>query len=226
MANENKETDKDLKKAAEANGEKAVDDTTTAEGAGAADEAAAAEGVAGEDKGTDAADVEKDGADNAKDPDTDGGKQSKAAKKDPKDALIEELQDKNKRQLAEFVNFRNRTEKEIAARYELGVRDVVEKILPVVDNFERGFDTLSEEEGRTPFAEGIDKVFKQLMKVFEDMDIKAIEAVGQEFDPNLHNAVMHIEDDSVGENVIVEEFQKGYTYRGTVVRHSMVKVAN
>lgn len=152
-------------------------------------------------------------------------KKSKKEKKDAKDALIEELQDKNKRQLAEFVNFRSRTEKEMAARYELGARDVVEKILPVVDNFERGFGTISQ-DGMTPFEEGMDKVFKQLMKVFEDMDVKTIEAVGAEFDPNLHNAVMHVEDDSVGENVIVEEFQKGYTYRGTVVRHSMVKVAN
>lgn len=153
-------------------------------------------------------------------------KEDDNAKKDPKDQLIEELQDKNKRQMAEFVNFRNRTEKEMAARYEIGARDVVEKILPVVDNFERGFASLTEEELNQPFAAGMDKIFKQLLKTLEDMDVKAIEAVGQEFDPNLHNAVMHVEDESAGEGVIIEEFQKGYTYRGNVVRHSMVKVAN
>ena len=114
----------------------------------------------------------------------------------------------------------------MAARYEIGARDVVEKILPVVDNFERGFASLTEEELSQPFAAGMDKIFKQLLKTLEDMDVKAIEAVGQEFDPNLHNAVMHVEDEAVGEGVIIEEFQKGYTYRGNVVRHSMVKVAN
>ena len=140
--------------------------------------------------------------------------------------MIDELQDKLKRQMAEFVNFRNRTEKEMAARYEVGARDVVEKILPVVDNFERGLGTVSEEDKNSPFVEGMDKIFKQFLKVLEDMDVKPIEAVGKEFDPNLHNAVMHVEDDSVSENVVVEEFQKGYTYRDSVVRHSMVKVAN
>lgn len=147
-------------------------------------------------------------------------------KKDPKDQLIEELQDKSKRQMAEFVNFRNRTEKEMAARYEIGARDVIEKILPVVDNFERGFNGVTEEDMNQPFTAGMDKIFKQLLKTLEDMDVKPIEAVGKEFDPNLHNAVMHVEDESVGDGVIVEEFQKGYTYRGNVVRHSMVKVAN
>lgn len=153
-------------------------------------------------------------------------KEEKKAKKDPRDQLIEELQDKNKRQMAEFVNFRNRTEKELAARYEIGARDVVEKILPVVDNFERGFDSISEEERQTPFAAGMDKVFKQLLKALEDMDVKPVEALGAQFDPNFHNAVMHVEDENIGENIIVEEFQKGYTYRGSIVRHSMVKVAN
>lgn len=152
--------------------------------------------------------------------------ESKKEAKDPKDAIIEELQDKNIRQMAEFVNFRNRTEKEMAARYELGAKDVVEKILPIVDNFERGFACLTDEGRKEPFADGMDKIFKQLMKVLEDMDVKVIEAAGCEFNPELHNAVMHVEDDSVGENIIVEEFQKGYTYRGSVVRYSMVKVAN
>lgn len=150
----------------------------------------------------------------------------KEEKKDAKDRLIEELQDKNKRQMAEFVNFRNRTEKEMAARYELGARDVIEKILSVADNFERGFDSLSDKERQEPFAAGMDKVFRQLAKTLEDMDVKPIEALGAPFDPDFHNAVMHVEDENAGENVVVEEFQKGYTYRGVVVRHSMVKVAN
>ena len=170
--------------------------------------------------------VEETSQENAKAAEEATEKADDKTKKDPKDQLIEELQDKNKRQMAEFVNFRNRTEKEMAARYEIGARDVVEKILPVVDNFERGFASLTEEELSQPFAAGMDKIFKQLLKTLEDMDVKAIEAVGQEFDPNLHNAVMHVEDEAVGEGVIIEEFQKGYTYRGNVVRHSMVKVAN
>lgn len=145
---------------------------------------------------------------------------------DPKDAIIEELKDKNTRQMAEFDNYRKRTEKEKSAMYEIGAKDIIEKILPIVDNFERGLGTLSDEEKSSPFADGMDKVFKQLTKALEDMNVKAIEAVGKEFDPNFHNAVMHVDDDSVGDNIIVEEFQKGYTYRDSVVRHSMVKVAN
>lgn len=147
-------------------------------------------------------------------------------KKDPKDALIEELQDKNRRQMAEFDNFRKRTEKEKASMYEFGAKDIIEKILPVVDNFERGLACITEEEKATPFADGMDKVYKQMVKALDDMGVKPIEAVGMEFDPNLHNAVMHVDDESVGDNVIVEELQKGYTYRDSVVRHSMVKVAN
>ena len=108
----------------------------------------------------------------------------------------------------------------------IGAKSVIEKILPVIDNFERGLGTLSEEEAQTPFAEGMDKIYKQLLKTLDEMDVKPIEAVGQEFDPNFHNAVMHVEDENVGENIVVEEFQKGYLYRESVVRHSMVKVAN
>jgi molecular chaperone GrpE len=154
------------------------------------------------------------------------GETAKETKKDPKDVLIEELTDKNRRQMAEFDNFRKRTEKEKASMYEFGARDVIEKILPVVDSFERGLASISDEDKGSPFADGMDKVYKQLAKALEDMGVKPIEAVNQEFDPNLHNAVMHVEDDTVGDNVIVEELQKGYTYRETVVRHSMVKVAN
>jgi len=147
-------------------------------------------------------------------------------KKDPKDAVIEDLQDRVKRQMAEFDNFRKRTEKEKSAMFEMGASDVIKKLLPIVDNFERGFKSVSEEELETPFAKGMDMVYKQTVKMLSDMDVKPIEALGSEFNPDFHNAVMHVEDDSAGENIIVEEFEKGYTYRDTVIRHSMVKVAN
>lgn len=150
----------------------------------------------------------------------------KEKKKDKKDIQIDELTDKYKRTMAEFDNFRKRTEKEKSAMYEVGARDVIEKILPVVDNFERGLKTVAEEEKDNPFVDGMDKIYKQLIKTLEDMDVKPIEALDKEFDPAFHNAVMHVDDENVGENVIVEEFQKGYMYRNTVVRHSMVKVAN
>lgn len=150
----------------------------------------------------------------------------KDKKKDKKDELIEELTDKYKRTFAEFDNFRKRSEKEKASMYEIGARDVIEKILPVVDNFERGFNAVSEEEKATPFADGMDKIYKQLLKTLEDMGVKEIEALGKEFDPNLHNAVMHVEDENLGENEVAEVLQKGYMYRDIVVRHSMVKVAN
>ena len=151
---------------------------------------------------------------------------SKAPKKDKKDDQIADLTDKLTRQMAEFDNYRKRTEKEKSAMYEIGAKDVIEKILPVVDNFERGFVTVSEEEKENPFVQGMDKVYKQLMTVLEGLGVKPIEALGQEFNPDLHHAVMHVEDEEAGENVIVEEFQKGYMYRDSVVRYSMVKVAN
>ena len=147
-------------------------------------------------------------------------------KKDKKDEKIEELTDRVKRQMAEFDNFRKRTEKEKASMYQIGARVVIEKILPVVDNFERGLATIPEEDAGNPYAEGMEKIYKQLMTVLDDLGVKAIEAVGQEFNPDFHNAVMHVEDEEAGENVIVEEFQKGYLYKEQVVRHSMVKVAN
>ena len=147
-------------------------------------------------------------------------------KKDKKDEKIEELTDRVKRQMAEFDNFRKRTEKEKASMYQIGAREVIEKILPVVDNFERGLATVPQEDATNPYAEGMEKIYKQLMTVLDDLGVKAIEAVGQEFNPDFHNAVMHVEDEEAGENVIVEEFQKGYLYKEQVVRHSMVKVAN
>ena len=150
----------------------------------------------------------------------------KKEKKDKKDEKIEELTDRITRQMAEFDNFRKRSEKEKSQMYEIGAKDIIEKILPVVDNFERGLGSVPEEEKNAPFVEGMEKIYKQLMTTLESVGVKPIEAVGQEFNPDFHNAVMHVEDDEFGENIIAEEFQKGYMYRESVVRHSMVKVAN
>ena len=147
-------------------------------------------------------------------------------KKDKKDEQIEELMDKLTRQMAEFDNFRKRTEKEKSAMYEVGAKDIIEKILPVIDNFERGLDAVTEEQKNDSFVTGMEMIYKQIMTTLDGVGVKVIEAVGQEFNPDLHNAVMHVEDEEAGENIIVEEFQKGYTYRDSVVRHSMVKVAN
>ena len=148
------------------------------------------------------------------------------SKKDPKDEKIEELTDRVTRQMAEFDNFRKRTEKEKSAMYEIGVKSVIEKLLPIVDNFERGFSTVAEEDKEDSFVKGMEMVYKQILTTLETIGVQPIEAVGQEFNPDLHNAVMHVEDETVGENIIVEEFQKGYTYHDAVVRYSMVKVAN
>lgn len=182
-----------------------------------------------EDDGTQAESSAQEAADSKE---TGDGTESEAEekidskKKDPKDTLIDELQDKVKRQMAEFDNFRKRTEKEKSAMFEMGASDIIKKLLPIIDNFERGFKSITDEEKETPFAKGMDMVYKQTMKMLEDADVKPIEALGLEFNPELHNAVMHVEDDSVGEGIIVEEFEKGYIYRETVIRHSMVKVAN
>ena len=147
-------------------------------------------------------------------------------KKDERDEKIEELSDKLLRQMAEFDNFRKRTEKEKSAMYEIGAKDIIEKLLPIVDNFERGLAAVPEEQKEDAFVTGMEMIYKQMMTMLEGVGVKPIEAVGQEFNPDLHNAVMHVEDETVGENVVVEEFQKGYTYRDSVVRYSMVKVAN
>ena len=162
----------------------------------------------------------------AKDASGSGKKRWKDKKKDKKDEQIEELTDKVKRQMAEFDNFRKRTEKEKAQMFEMGAKSIIEKLLPVVDNFERGIAALTEEEKGTGFADGMEKVYKQMMTMLEEAGVTPIEAEGKEFDPNLHNAVMHIEDENLGENIVAQEFQKGYMYRDTVVRHSMVQVAN
>ncbi len=155
-------------------------------------------------------------------------KEEKSDKKesDAKDQQIEELNDRVMRQMAEFDNFRKRTEKEKQMMFDTGARSIIEKILPVVDNFERGLAAIPEDQKDDPVSEGMDKIYKQLITTLEEAGVKAIEAVGAEFDPNLHNAVMHIDDESFGENIVAEEFQKGYLYHDSVVRHSMVKVAN
>ena len=150
----------------------------------------------------------------------------KKEKKDKKDEQIAELTDKLKRQLAEFENFRNRTDKEKSQMYAVGAKDVIEKILPVIDNFERGLKSIPVDQKGGPVASGMEMIYKQLITVLSDLGVTPIEAVGQEFDPNLHNAVMHAEDEGLGENIVAEEFQKGYKYKDTVLRHSMVKVAN
>ena len=151
---------------------------------------------------------------------------AKKEKKDKKDEKIEELTDRLTRQMAEFDNFRKRTEREKSQMYEIGAKDIIEKILPVIDNFERGLAAVPEESKEDPLVEGMEKIYKQIMTTLEGVGVKPIEAVGQEFNPDFHNAVMHVEDEEAGENIITEEFQKGYMYHDSVVRHSMVKVAN
>ena len=165
-----------------------------------------------------------------KDVQTEDKKRFFGKKKDKKDKQIEDLtaqlDDLRKRNLAEFENFRKRTEKEKSTMFDMGAKSVVEKLLPIIDNFERGFAGLSEEQMSDPFVSGMDMVYKQLVKALADMGVEPIEAVGKPFDPNLHNAVMHFEDENLGENTVAQEFQKGYLYHGSVVRHSMVQVAN
>lgn len=153
-------------------------------------------------------------------------KNNKAKEMAAKDQKIEELTDRLMRTMAEFDNFRKRSDKEKTTMYDMGVKSIIEKILPIVDNFERGFGTISEKEKESAFAQGIELIYRQLMTALDEIGVKPIDAVGKEFDPNIHNAVMHGEDDSLGENIISDEFQKGYQYRDIVVRHSMVKVVN
>ena len=178
-----------------------------------------------EDMVKEAVEEAKKSAAEAKEAETDTDETTETSE-DKKDEQIEDLNDRLKRQMAEFDNFRKRTEKEKSQMYEVGAKDIIEKILPVVDNFERGLDAVKEEDKEDPFVQGMEKVYKHLLTTLEGIEVKPIEAVGQPFDPNFHNAVMHVEDENFGENIVAEEFQKGYTYRDSVVRHSMVKVAN
>ena len=153
-------------------------------------------------------------------------KYARMNQKDKKEEKIEELTDRVKRQMAEFENFRKRTEKEKSSMYEMGARSVIEKILPIIDNFERGLDTVPEDEADSPFTEGMRKIYKQLMTELENMGVKPIECVGKEFDPNFHNAVMQVESEEYESGIVAQEMLKGYTYRDSVVRHSMVAVVS
>ena len=202
----NQELEKELDETVEA-AEEAAEETVEAEETTeeAAEEAVESEEEAGEKKGL-------------------FGK--KKDKKDKKDLKIEELEDKVKRQLAEFENFRNRTEKEKSRMYEFGARDVIEKMLPVVDSFERGLAAIPEAEKGGPVASGMEMIYKQIMTTLEGLGVTPIDALNKPFDPNFHNAVMHVEDDEIEESTVVEEFQKGYIYKEHVIRYSMVKVAN
>lgn len=146
--------------------------------------------------------------------------------KDSKDAKIADLEDRLKRQIAEFDNFRKRTEKEKSAMFDMGARHIIEAILPTIDNFERGLKTVPEDKEAKAFYDGMEMIYKQMLKVLSDVGVTAIDCLDKEFDLNLHNAVMHVEDEAYGNNIIIEEFQKGYKYKDTVIRHSMVKVAN
>lgn len=217
-----KEAVEEAKKAAEAaeavnqdaDAEAEDEEGTEAENAEDGEEAESAEGADSE---------TEDSKDEAKENEKSG---KKLFGKNKKDEKIEELTDKLTRQMAEFDNFRKRTEKEKSQMYEVGAKDIIEKILPIVDSFERGLGAVKEEDKEDPFIQGMEKVYKQFITTLEGIEVKPIEAVGQPFDPNFHNAVMHVEDENLGENIIAEEFQKGYMYRDSVVRHSMVKVAN
>lgn len=171
-----------------------------------------------------AAEIAEEATEEAEDAKPEKRKKRSDKKADALQEKIDELEDKAKRQLAEFDNFRKRTEKEKALMFETGAKSVIEKILPVVDNFERGLATIPESDAESPFAEGMTMIYKQLITELEKMDVKPIEAVGCEFNPDLHNAVMQVESEEFESGVVAQELQKGYTYRDTVVRHSMVAV--
>ena len=218
-----KELEKELQEAAEQQAEEAAE---TGEVSEEAPEAATDEAETAEAEGTE--EVSEDAADGGDEKEEKPRKKlfgGKDKKKDKLQEQLDELKDKNLRQMAEFENYRRRTEKEKQAMFETGAKSVIEKLLPVVDNFERGLGALKEEE-KGAFSDGMEMIYKQLMGELEKLEVKPIDAVGKEFDPNLHNAVMHVDDEELGENVVAEELQKGYMYRDTVVRHSMVKVAN
>lgn len=203
--------------------DKVVEETTDTE------ETKAAEESAEETKAEDTAETEnaQDAEETSEETETKEKKDGifgKKKKKDKKDEQIEDLNDRLRRQMAEFDNFRKRSEKEKSQMFDMGARSIIEKVLPVVDNFERGLAAVPEEQKDDAFVTGMDKVYKQMMTEFDSIGVKPIEAVGQEFDPNLHNAVMQVESDEYESGVIAQELQKGYTYHDMVVRHSMVGV--
>lgn len=218
----------DLEKDAAENAAKEAD--TEGQAAENADEAETGEEARPEE--TDEAEADETEADATEDDakDADGKAEDKKGffkkKKDKKDEQIEELNDKLKRQMAEFDNFRKRTEKEKAQMYDMGARCIIEKILPVIDNFERGLAGVPEENKEDAFVVGMDKVYKQMLTELDGIGVKPIEAVGQEFDPEFHNAVMQVESEEYESGVVAQELQKGYMYKDSVVRHSMVAVVS
>ena len=217
------DTEKNAKDADAAENNGSAQNTESAENENKAD---AADSAASDETDSAAETESADEAEGAQEPDSKKkksflGKDKKSNKLQEK---VDELEDRVKRQMAEFDNFRKRTEKEKSAMFETGAKSVIEKILPVVDNFERGLAGLSEEEMKQPFAEGMNMVYKQLMAELEKLDVKPIKAVGCEFNPELHNAVMQVESEEYESGVVAQELQKGYTYRDSVVRHSMVAV--
>lgn len=222
MADQNKELEKELNdamnEAQEELKEEAAAEQDATENAEAAETAEAAGEASEENEASDAeASEEKEGKFFKKGKKTD-------KKNDKLQEKVDELEDKVKRQMAEFDNFRKRTEKEKGMMFETGAKSVIEKILPVVDNFERGLATIPEEDKGAPFAEGMNMVYRQLITELEKLDVKPIEAVGKEFNPDFHNAVMQVESEEYESGVVAQELLKGYTYRDTVVRHSMVAV--
>ena len=168
--------------------------------------------------------MENDSNEEAKNDEPDKDVKEETLVKDPKDEKIEELEDRFKRQLAEFDNYRKRTDKEKEQMFETGAKSVIEKIIPIVDNFERGIDNIKEEDEGNPHAEGMKMIYKQLMTELEKLEVKPIEAVGKEFNPDFHNAIMQTESEEYESGIVAQEFQKGYTYRDSVIRHSMVSV--
>lgn len=190
-------------------------------------EEAAEETVISEEESQTEEDSQKDDAKKKEEKKILGRKKDKNVEKIEKlEEKLADLEDKRMRQLAEFENFRKRSEKEKSQMFEVGAKTVVEKMLPVIDNFERGLLAVPEEEKDTPFVQGVELVYKQLLTAFDELGVKPIEAVGEVFDPNLHNAVMMVDDDKLESGIVAEEMQKGYLYKDSVVRHSMVKVVN
>lgn len=186
----------------------------------------ASEEEAAKEQETDADTVKAEGEESAEAEANEEAEAEAKEEKDPKQARIEELEDMVKRQLAEFDNFRKRTDKEKDTMFEAGARSVIEKLLPVVDNFERGIASLSEEELASAQGSGMQMIYKQLMEVLDKLEVKPIEALGKEFNPDLHNAVMQCESEEYESGIIAQELQKGYTYRDSVIRHSMVAVVS
>ncbi len=206
-----------------------LQDTETEQDAAEIPKDEAAQEAEEEKEGTQETEENDEQTDAAEEAGQSGGKKGffkKNKKKDKKDEKIEELTDQVKRQMPEFDNFRKRTEKEKTQMYEIGAKSIIEKVLPVVDNFERGLAAVPEENQDDAFVEGMNKIYKQIMTMLEEADVRPIEAIGKEFDPNLHNAVMQTESEEYESGIVAQELQKGYTYRDSVVRHSMVAVVS